>query len=98
MRVGTLAIVGVGLIGGSIGLAARRRRVAERVVGVDRDPGVLRRAVDLGILDEGCPSLQAAAVIADVMIFCTPVDTIATQVQAAAAVCRPGTLLTDVGS
>jgi prephenate dehydrogenase len=97
MRINTLAVVGVGLLGGSVGWAARRRGVADRVVGVDRDPAVLREALGLGILDEACADLGVAGG-AEVVVLCTPVDCIAAQVLAVAGAGRPGTLLTDVGS
>jgi prephenate dehydrogenase len=88
----TVAIVGVGLMGGSVGLAARRRGAAARVLGVDRDATALRAARERGIIDEACPDLLAAAGAADLVLFCTPVDTVA------ALACRPGTVLTDAGS
>jgi cyclohexadieny/prephenate dehydrogenase len=97
-RINTLVLVGVGLIGGSIALAARRRGVAARVIGVDRQPEALDRALRDGLLDEAHSHLAAAAGVADLVVFCTPVDTIAAQVIEAAAACRPGTLLTDTGS
>ncbi len=97
MRITTLAIVGVGLIGGSIALAARRRSVAARIVGVDQQPEALDRALRAGMLDEAHAQLNAAAA-ADLVLFCTPVDCIAAQVIEVAAHCRPGTLLTDTGS
>lgn len=98
MRIANLVVVGVGLLGGSIALAARSRGVAARVLGVDRDPDSLRQARERGMLDEGGTDLVAAAGEADVLVFCTPVDLIAAQVMAAAPACRPGALLTDVGS
>jgi prephenate dehydrogenase len=98
MRIPTLALVGVGLIGGSVGLAARRRGIGTRVVGFDRDRAALEQALGRGILDEAAPSLADAVREADVVVICTPVDTIAAHVLAAAPACRPGTLLTDVGS
>lgn len=98
MHIDTLAIVGVGLIGGSVGLAARRRGAAGRVLGVDGRPEALRQALERGAVDEARPDLRSAALEADVMLFCTPVDLIAGQVLAASAACRPGTLLTDAGS
>jgi prephenate dehydrogenase len=98
MRISTLALVGVGMIGGSIGLAARRRGVANRVVGVDRRPAALEWALQAGILDAVCPDVPSAAAAADVVVFCTPVDAIVAGVLAAAPACRPDTLLTDVGS
>jgi cyclohexadieny/prephenate dehydrogenase len=93
----TLAVVGVGLLGASVALAARRRGVAGRVLGIDRDA----EAVDLcrrrGGLDHGSTDLLAAAT-ADLVVFCTPVDCIADLVLRLAPHCHPGTLLTDVGS
>jgi prephenate dehydrogenase len=98
MRIDTLAVVGVGLIGGCIGLAARRRGAAGRVVGVDNRPEALQRALDRGAVDVVQPDLRTAAAEADVIMFCTPVDAIAAGVLVAAPACRPGTLLTDAGS
>ena len=98
MRINTLVIVGVGLIGGSIALAARRRGVAARIVGVDRQPEALDRALRDGMLDEAHRALCRHAGDADLIVFCTPVDCIAAQVLEASRHCRPGTLLTDAGS
>jgi cyclohexadieny/prephenate dehydrogenase len=97
MRINTLVIVGVGLIGGSIALAARRRGVAARIVGIDQQPETLDRALRAGMLDDAHSDLKAAA-SADLILFCTPVDCIAAQAIEAAGHCRPGTLLTDTGS
>lgn len=97
MRIHTLAIVGVGLIGGSIALAARRRGIAARILGIDRQRATLDSALRDGVLDEAHADLTAAA-SADLILFCTPVDCIAAQVIEAAAYCRPGALLTDTGS
>jgi prephenate dehydrogenase len=97
MRINTLAIVGVGLIGGSIALAARRRGVAARILGIDQQPEALAHALRDGMLDDAHADLKAAA-CADFVLFCTPVDGIAAQVIEASADCRPGTLLSDVGS
>lgn len=97
MRINTLVIVGVGLIGGSIALAARRRGVATRIVGIDQQPETLARALEDGMIDDAHDDLTAVAA-ADLVLFCTPVDSIAAQVIEASAHCRPGTLLSDVGS
>ena len=97
MRLGTLAIVGVGLIGGSIGLAAKRRGLARTVIGVGRQQATLEGARNLGAID-ACLDLAGAVREADVAVFCTPVDVIASQVVAAAKTCSTRTLLTDAGS
>jgi prephenate dehydrogenase len=94
----TLTIVGVGLIGGSIALAAKARGLAGRVLGVGRNADSLERARRRGIIDEGFLELEAAVRGAEVVVFCTPVNQIAGQVVAASVVCSPGTLLTDAGS
>lgn len=98
MRIETLVVVGVGLLGGSLGLAARRRQLAGRVLGVGRPGGSIERALRHGVIDEACTDLAEAAARASLIVFCTPVDRIAEQVLAAAPACAPGTLLTDVGS
>jgi prephenate dehydrogenase len=98
MLLDTLTIVGVGLVGGSIGLAARRRGVVRRVLGVGRQPAVLEVAASLGAIDEPAPDLAAAVRQTDLAVFCTPVRLIAEQVLEAATCCRPGTVLTDAGS
>ncbi len=98
MRIKTLAIVGVGLIGGSIGLAAKRRGVAERVLGAGRRQASLDQALAASAIDEGFLDLLAAVQGSEVAVFCTPVDRIADQVLASAPRCQPGTLLTDAGS
>jgi cyclohexadieny/prephenate dehydrogenase len=98
MRIGTLTIVGVGLIGGSIGLAARRRGLVGRVIGSGRNAPTLERARELGAIDHVCLDLCEAVRRADVAVFCTPVTLIAEQVLAAAPACGNGTLLTDAGS
>jgi cyclohexadieny/prephenate dehydrogenase len=98
MFVRTLTIVGVGLIGGSIGLAARRRSVAGRILGAGRNKDSLQRAGAAGAIDEAFLEPAAAVHQADVAVFCTPVDLIPEQVLALAPGCRPGTLLTDAGS
>lgn len=97
MRISQLAIIGVGLLGGSIALAARRRGLAERIVGIDCHTDALQRALAEGMLDDVHTELHGVA-SADLVVFCTPVDGIAAQVVEASASCRPGTLLTDVGS
>jgi prephenate dehydrogenase len=98
MSFNTLAIVGVGLIGASIGLAARRRGLVRQIIGVGRQWDSLRLAQQRGAIDEGTLDLSAAVAEADLVVFCTPVDLIAAQVLQAGVVCRPGTLLTDAGS
>src|SRR5438128_9059468 len=92
MLFSTLTIVGVGLIGGSIGMAAKKRGLVQRVLGVGRDPLKLDQARRLGAIDESSLDLAEAASTSDCIIFCTPVDRIAGQIKEAAACCKPKTI------
>jgi len=94
----TVVIVGVGLIGGSIAAALQKRMLIPRVIGVSRDPAKLQPALDFGLLSDVDRDVTDAADVADLIIFCTPVDRIVEGVRRAAAKCRPGTIITDVGS
>jgi prephenate dehydrogenase len=93
-----LTIVGVGLIGGSVGLAARARGVARNVVGAGSRPATLESAKKLGAITEIAPDLRTAAASAELIVICAPVDHIVEQVRKIAPLCRPGTLITDAGS
>jgi prephenate dehydrogenase len=93
-----LAIVGVGLIGGSIGLAARLAGLARRVIGVGRQQKSLDDALAHVCIDEAFLDVKEAVHRADFVVFCTPVDRIVEQVVELAPLYKSGTLLTDAGS
>jgi prephenate dehydrogenase len=95
--VSRVAVLGVGLIGGSIGLAARRRLGAE-VVGHGRTPATLEHAVELGALDRAAGSVAEACEGADVVFCAGPVAALPEQARAALAACGAETVVTDVGS
>jgi prephenate dehydrogenase len=97
-RFGTVAIVGVGLIGGSVGLTLRARNLAERVIGIGRDAGRLDEARRLGAIDQGTTDLVEGVSTADIVVICTPVDRIAADVVSAAHSSPMQTLITDAGS
>ncbi len=94
----TVAIVGVGLIGGSIGLALRERKLAQRVIGVGRTASRLQQARRRGAVTETTTSLERGVAEADVVVVCTPVDDVAEHVCAVAENTGSDTLITDVGS
>lgn len=94
----TLAIVGVGLLGGSLGLAAKSRGLVRRVVGIGRDPARLELAKGLGAIDDLATEFAGAIPAADLVVVCTPVDLIAKHVLEIAAFAKPGCVVTDVGS
>jgi prephenate dehydrogenase len=93
-----VAIVGVGLIGGSIGLALRKRGLAREVVGIGRNEVNLARAQQLGAIDRYDTKLAEGVAEANLVVVCTPVDTIADFVRQICAACRADTLITDAGS
>lgn len=97
LRVGTLAVVGVGLIGGSFALGLKQAGVAERVWGVGRSAQTLNRAVELGVIDEAV-SLEQAAQQADLMMLAAPVGAFAPLFQALAPHLADGVVITDGGS
>jgi prephenate dehydrogenase len=94
----TLTIVGVGLLGGSLGLAAKRRGLVRHVVGVGRDAARLADAKAAGAIDVVATDLVNGTANADLVVVCTPVDLIPKQVLEIAETAKHGCLVTDVGS
>ena len=95
--VGTVAIIGVGLIGGSIAAALKQRSLANCILGVGRNPERLEHARQRGLIDRAAGGREAVAA-ADLVIWCTPADLIADDVRELRPHARPETLLTDAGS
>jgi prephenate dehydrogenase len=94
-RFGTVAVVGVGLIGGSLGLALKAKGVCREVVGVDRVS--LDEALERGAIDRGVP-LEEAAKAAEVVVLATPVGAFPALARALRPHVGPETIVTDVGS
>jgi prephenate dehydrogenase len=92
-----LAIVGLGLMGGSLGLAARERANVQRVVGCDPDEGARAAALTRGCVDEAGDDLAAAVADADVVALCAPVSELPV-VLAELAGLAPQATVTDIGS
>src|SRR4051812_17171988 len=90
-----IAIVGLGLIGGSLALALRRARPDLRITGSDLDPRACEQAVEEGAVDTGC-SVDAAVETCDVVVLCTPAQALLEMVPRIAARMAPGAVLTDV--
>ena len=91
-------IVGVGLLGGSIGMALRSRGLARQVVGVGRAGKPPIGAIACGAIDVAESDVAQAAEGADLIICCAPVQQIAELVLRCAGAMRAGGLVTDVGS
>ncbi|MCL4500109.1 MAG: prephenate dehydrogenase [Chloroflexi bacterium] len=94
----TIAIVGVGLIGGSLGMAAKKRGLAGRVIGIGRTEQKLMRAKILGAIDDYSLDLANGAAEADLVVICTPVRDVVPTIEVLAPSLKPGAIVTDVGS
>ncbi len=97
MAVSRLALVGTGLIGASIGLAAKRAGVA-MVSGWDPDAAALESARERGAIDRAADSLASALVDAELAIVAAPVTALPAQIAATLAASSDGCTVTDVGS
>ena len=91
-----LAILGTGLIGGSIGLGARRASI--EVVGYDTDPRSLDAALERGAITAAAASPEEAAAMADLVVLATPVDLIPDLCTRLSGAVSKDAVVTDVGS
>jgi prephenate dehydrogenase len=92
-----IAVIGVGLIGGSVALAARARAGAT-VTGFDRSPQALETALERDALDRAADSAEEAAADADAVFVAVPVGALPEAVDAALAAAPDDCVVTDVGS
>jgi len=93
-----LAIVGVGLIGGSLALALKEAGAVGQVIGVGRGLQNLEKALELGVVDSFTQDLAAGVAEADVVFLATPVLTLPVVAAEAVKAMKPGAILTDGGS
>lgn len=96
-RMQRVCVIGLGLMGGSLGLALRQRGLAGHVVGCGRE-ALLHRAVELGAIDSGYTNAGDAVAESDFVFLCTPVETSIRLMREISPRLKPGALLTDVGS
>lgn len=97
MAIRQITIIGTGLIGGSFGLALKKRRFPGRIIGCDRAP-VLKQAREKGAIDEAHTDVIAAVRGSQVVLLAAPVGAIIELIGRLGPVLAPKTLLTDVGS
>jgi prephenate dehydrogenase len=93
-----VAIVGLGLIGGSIGLALHNAKAAQQIIGYDSDKRVAHHARKIGGIDQSSTTLAEAVRGAEFVILATPLSPIRSFLQDIATVASPGTVVTDVAS
>ncbi|MDJ0847420.1 MAG: prephenate dehydrogenase [Myxococcota bacterium] len=95
---GRVAVLGLGLLGGSVALAAKRRGVAGCVVGANRRASVGEEALRLGAVDEAASDFPSAVRGAELVVLATPVFAMPEVVRQIAPELGEGALVTDVGS
>jgi prephenate dehydrogenase len=93
----TVAIVGLGLMGGSLALALRAKNAGRKILGITRNPDTRAAALSCAAVDEASADLALAA-DADVIILATPVRTILEQLPQVGQVAREGAIVIDLGS
>jgi len=98
MRFKTIAIVGLGLMGGSLAAICRRKFPSSRILGISRNPKALAFALKQKWIHTGTRRLSLGVQNADLIVLCTPVDTFLKMLSQCDQFAPPGTLVTDVGS
>ena len=93
-----LVIVGIGLIGGSFGLAARRCGLAREIIGVARRQSTLDKAIEVGACDAATADLCEATRDADFVLLAPPVGQMERICREIAPLVAPGAIVTDAGS
>jgi len=92
-----ITIIGVGLIGGSLGLALKEKKPNFKIIGIDKQK-IIKKAIARGAIDEGTVNLEEGIKEADIIIIATPVKTILDILTQIAPFLKKGCLVTDTGS
>jgi cyclohexadieny/prephenate dehydrogenase len=93
-----VAIIGLGLLGGSVGLAVREHLPGVATTGYDADPAARKRAAERGLADQVCSSAAEAVDEADLVVLCVPVGAMAAAAAEIAPHLPAGVVVSDVGS
>ena len=93
-----VALIGIGLLGGSIGLALRRSQLARHIVGMGRNPDRLAQALQAGVITQVAETVESAVAEAEIVVVATPVNSVPDLVRTCALAAKKTHLLTDVGS
>jgi cyclohexadieny/prephenate dehydrogenase len=93
-----VCIVGLGLIGGSIGLAIKRLNTSNQITGYARSNSTLERAIELGLVDSVKDNLEEAVNNSDLVILATPLSTFRELVEEMSPFLKKGCIITDTGS
>jgi prephenate dehydrogenase len=93
-----ITVIGVGLIGGSLALAAKKRGLCRTVVGVGHRESSLRKALECGAIDTYTLSTEEGVSDADLVVLATPLSVFCAHLEAARSSLKEGAVVTDVGS
>jgi prephenate dehydrogenase len=93
-----VALIGVGLLGGSLGLALRQRRLAKSVVGYVRREASVAECLHVGAVNSATRDLHRAVERAELIVLCTPIAQMRPLVEQMLPALKPGSTVTDVGS
>ncbi len=93
-----VAIIGVGLIGSSLARVIRHNHLAKIITGFDNNPEYLRKAKEIGVIDEAAENAAGAAAEADLVVLATPVGAYGAISAKIVPVMKKGAVITDVGS
>lgn len=98
MSFSNVAVIGLGLLGGSVGLAIADCMPGCATTGYDADPDVRRRAGERGLVGRVCDSAADAVADAELVVFCVPVGAMGAAAAEIASALPPGAIVSDVGS
>ena len=98
MQFKQITIIGVGLIGGSIGLAVKKRRLSYRVIGVTAHRGTLKKALKRRAIDVGTLDTKKSVLDSDMVILATPVDKVLSTLKNIKPHLKKGSIVLDVAS
>lgn len=93
-----VAIIGLGLIGGSLGLALQKKGLVETVVGVPRRPETIDEALSIKAIAKGTLNVAEGVREADIIFICTPISLLVPKLKEIVPYVKKGAIITDVGS
>jgi cyclohexadieny/prephenate dehydrogenase len=93
-----VTIIGIGLIGSSLARVIKSKKLAKHLAAYDSNAKYLKKAKELGIIDEGCKDIKTAVDDADLIVYATPVGAYGEITKKAASYIKSGAIITDVGS
>ena len=93
-----VAIVGVGFMGASLGLAIKKKKLAKEIIGIGHNEASLKEALAVGAIDESTLDLKKGIQGADLIVLATPVNTIIESLDVIGAEFKRSVIITDLGS